>query len=260
MRQARGWKLSAAAVAALIALTSPAPGRCAPEYILTDLGTLPGGSNSRAEGISPTNLVVGYSDIAGGLHQAVAWVGTTPVNLGTLPGDTASEARYANATGTIVGFSTNSAGTADKAVTFSLSAAPTNLNIGSSITQPATGPALTNSRAEYISPSGEIVGHAFSGNFNDLQPTDGIRGFYRNAAGTSVTRLDPSNGTAAYPADGVLSYGINNDRPGVRPSRPRHRLPRLTMEQPDGGIHGAIHHLPRGERQPEPDGLPRHPR
>ncbi len=212
MTQTSRAKLFSAALVGLIGLAGPAAAQVAPSYTLVDLGTLATGTNSMAEGISPTNMVVGWSDIAGGFHQAVAWVGTTPVNLGMLPGDTQSEARYANATGTIVGFSTNGTngdGTADKAVTFSLSSAPVNLNIGTSITQPATGPALTNSRAEYISPTGEIVGHAFSGDFNNLQPTDGIRGFYRNAAGTSVTRLDPPSGTTNYPADAVLSYGIN---------------------------------------------------
>jgi hypothetical protein len=211
MRHGKIAKLLSAALVGLIGLAGSATAQVAPLYTLTDLGTLAGGSNSRAEGISPTNMIVGYSSVAGGLHQAVAWTGSNfaITSLGTLPGDTASEARYANAAGTIVGFSTNTAGTADKAVTFTVGGSPTNLNIAATITQPTTGPILANSRAEYISPTGEIVGHAFSGNFNSLQTTDGIRGFYRNAAGTAVTRLDPSTGTANFPADGVLSYGIN---------------------------------------------------
>jgi PEP-CTERM motif len=192
----------------------PAPAQVAPAYLLTDLGTLPGGSNSRAEGISPNNLVVGYSDIAGGNHIASAWTPSgssfTISNLGTLAGDTQSEARAANASGLIVGFSTNTANTADKAVTFTVGGSPTNLNIFASLTQPPTAPVLANSRALAISPTGEIVGHVYSGNFNNLTTADGIRGFYRNATGTSVTRLDPSSGTVNYPADGVLSYGINS--------------------------------------------------
>src|SRR4051812_5771398 len=74
-------------------------------YTLTDLGTLPGGTDSRAEGISPNGVVVGYSVDSSGLHHAVAWVGGVAQSLGNLGGDTQSEARYANASGVIVGFS-----------------------------------------------------------------------------------------------------------------------------------------------------------
>jgi probable HAF family extracellular repeat protein len=211
MRFTRLRSLFPAALIGLIGFAGSATAQVAPKYVLTDLGTLIGGTNSRAEGISPNGTVVGYSEIAGGLHRAVAWTGPgfTANNLGVLAGDTQSEARAMNAAGTIVGFSTDSGFNADKAATFTVGGSPVNLGIGAAITQPAVGPTLTNSRAEAISPTGEIVGHAYSGNFNALTAADGIRGFYRNAAGTAVTRLDPPNGTTLYPLDGVLAYGIN---------------------------------------------------
>jgi hypothetical protein len=212
VRHIRFWTLALTIVFAWAEFSNPVSAQVAPLYVLQDLGNLPGGSNSSAQGISPNNMVVGYADVAGGSHIAVAWTGAgfTINNLGTLAGDTQSEARFANASGVIVGFSTNAGFTADKAASFTVGGSPTNLNISTLITQPPTSPTLSNSRAEAISPTGEVVGHAYSGNFNSLQTTDGIRGFYRNAAGTAVTRLDPSTGTVNYPADGVLSYGINS--------------------------------------------------
>jgi probable HAF family extracellular repeat protein len=197
-----------AALLGLIGLAGPATAQVVSSYTLTDLGTLAGGTNSMAFGINNLNQVVGFSEIAGGAHRATAWIGGVPTNLGVLPGDTASEARGINATGTIVGFSTN-ATPADQAAMFTIGGSPTNLNVNTLITQPPTGPTLTHSRAEAISPTGEIVGHAYSGDFNNLGAADGLRGFYRNALGTAVTRLDPTTHTTFYPADAALSYGIN---------------------------------------------------
>jgi len=195
------------AVLASIVFAGSATAQVATSYTLTDLGTLPGGTDSRAEGISPNGIVVGYS-VVGGLHIATAWVGAVPQSRGTLPGDTQSEGRFANASGVIVGFSTNSTFTADKAVLFTIGGTPTNLLVNATLAQPPTGPTLANSRAEAISPTGEIVGHAYSGNFNNLTVADGLRGFYRSATGV-VTRLDSPDGVTNYPASAALSYGIN---------------------------------------------------
>jgi probable HAF family extracellular repeat protein len=200
-------KLMSAAVVASIIFTGSATAQVT-TYTLTDLGTLPGGTDSRAEGISPNGVVVGYS-VVGGLHIATAWVGGVAQNLGVLAGgDTQSEARFANASGVIVGFSTNTANTADKAVSFTIGGSPTNLNVNAGLTQPPTGATLANSRAEAINAAGEIVGHVYSGNFNNLGALDGLRGFYRSAAGV-VTRLDSPDGVTNYPASASLSYGIN---------------------------------------------------
>jgi probable HAF family extracellular repeat protein len=211
MRQKNCWKLFAATVVGLIGLADPAAAQVAPSYTLTDLGTLAGGTNSRAYGINASNEVVGYSEIAGGARRATAWVGGVANNLGVLAGDGASEARGVNAAGTIVGFSSDATpGTADKAVTFTIGGSPTNLNVIAGVTQPTSGPVLTQSRAEGISPTGEIVGHVYSaGSFdNTASFPAGVRGFYRSALGT-VTRLDPTTITTFYPNDAALSYGIN---------------------------------------------------
>src|SRR5437773_2571768 len=129
MRPTRHRTFIPAALLGLLGLAAPAPAQVAPAYALTNLGTLAGGTNSRAYGVSPTGTVVGWSNIAGGARRATAWVGTTPTNLGVLAGDTASEARAINAAGLVVGFSTNAAGTADKAATFTLAGVVTNLNV-----------------------------------------------------------------------------------------------------------------------------------
>jgi probable HAF family extracellular repeat protein len=122
-----------------------------------------------------------------------------------------SEARGINTAGTVVGFSssgvTGGNSTGDKAVSWT-GIVPTNLNAISGGIASVAGPALTGSRAEAISPTGEVVGHAYSGTFLALGVADGIRGFYRSVGGT-VTRLDPST-NANYPADASLSYGINS--------------------------------------------------
>jgi probable HAF family extracellular repeat protein len=219
MRPSFRRNLIPAALLALLGLAGSAPAQVATSYVLTDLGTLAGGSNSQAFGINASGVVVGWSDIAGGNHRATAWVGGVANNMGTVAGDSNSEARGVNAAGLAVGFSTNSTGTADKAATFTIAGVVTNLNIVANITQPPgstpgnpTNPTFTQSRGEAISPTGEVVGYAYSdGQFTSTSSFPvGLRAFYRNAAGTNVTRLDPPNGTAAYPNDAAGALGINS--------------------------------------------------
>ena len=51
-----------------------------------DLGTLPGGTNSKAEGINQNGQVVGYSNSASGHYHAILWNCGKMIDLGTLPG------------------------------------------------------------------------------------------------------------------------------------------------------------------------------
>src|SRR4051794_16695138 len=211
MHPPRQWTLTLAALVGLLGLTAPAAAQVAATYTLTDLGLLAGGTSSRAYGGGPTGIVVGWSSIAGGARQATQWVGAVPTALANLAGDTASEARGINAAGTVVGFSTNAAGTADKAVSWTATV-PTNLNITGAPAFTGATPAFTQSRAEAISPTGEIVGHAYSaGSFDTGVPNfpSGVRGFYRPAGG-AVTRLDPLTGTSNFPLDEALALGINS--------------------------------------------------
>jgi probable HAF family extracellular repeat protein len=82
----------------------------APEYTITDLGTL-GGENSTALGINDAGQVVGYSDTSFGTQDAFLWSNGVMTDLGTL-GGTLSEATDINDSGEIVGFSYTSDGDA----------------------------------------------------------------------------------------------------------------------------------------------------
>src|SRR5690242_8555759 len=62
-------------------------------YVVTDLGTLPGGASSNAYDINDRGQVVGSSQVAAGQNHAVLWTPMTPLkDLGTLPGGSDSQA------------------------------------------------------------------------------------------------------------------------------------------------------------------------
>ena len=70
---------------------------------ITDLGTLPGGDFSVAEGINARGQVVGESNTASGATHAFLWEDGRMTDLGTLPGG--GEAHGINARGQVVGHS-----------------------------------------------------------------------------------------------------------------------------------------------------------
>jgi probable HAF family extracellular repeat protein len=70
--------------------------------VMTDLGTLPGGSYSFANGINDKGQVVGYSDTQTGDTHAFLWQNGTMIDLGTL-GGSSSRAYGINDKGQIVG-------------------------------------------------------------------------------------------------------------------------------------------------------------
>ena len=72
---------------------------------MTDLGTLPGGTYSRASGINNNGQIVGYSQTASGSEHAFLYSGGTMTDLGTLPGGNDSWATGINNNGQIVGYS-----------------------------------------------------------------------------------------------------------------------------------------------------------
>ena len=77
--------------------------------VATDLGTLPGGNESRAYGINNAGLVAGWSDTFGGAVHATVWNGSRAVDLGTLPGGYESQAFALNDAGLVVGEASNHA-------------------------------------------------------------------------------------------------------------------------------------------------------
>jgi probable HAF family extracellular repeat protein len=70
------------------------------KYRIIDLGTLPGGSNSRARAINNHGDIVGQSDTADGQDhlRAVRWRDGVITNLGTLPGGSETFPSYSFAT------------------------------------------------------------------------------------------------------------------------------------------------------------------
>ncbi|HDX9707793.1 TPA: hypothetical protein ROY17_005581 [Bacillus thuringiensis] len=78
---------------------------------LKNLGTLPGGKNSRAFGINNFNQVVGYSEVRSGAVHAFVWEDNIMKDLGTLPGGKNSKAFAINDLKQIVGISETTRGT-----------------------------------------------------------------------------------------------------------------------------------------------------
>jgi probable HAF family extracellular repeat protein len=91
-----------------------------PDSPMTDLGTLPGHTTSRAEAINESGQIVGWSATAGREQtHAVFWdhemIGMI-TDLGTLPGHTDSRAEAINEAGQIVGWSSSATDGVERAV------------------------------------------------------------------------------------------------------------------------------------------------
>jgi uncharacterized membrane protein len=72
---------------------------------VTNLGSLPGFTDSEALSINDVGHVVGFSEFEGVL-SATEWIGSNVINLGGLSGSTNSDADAINNAGVIVGSST----------------------------------------------------------------------------------------------------------------------------------------------------------
>lgn len=101
-----GVALTCAGSVAVAAPTTAAPSeQSTPRYVLTDLGTLRGGTASFALGVSPNGVAVGTSRTSSGSRPQLAarWRDGQVENLGTLPGSTFSRAFEVNSSGQAVG-------------------------------------------------------------------------------------------------------------------------------------------------------------
>ncbi len=117
----------------------------------TELGTLPGDTESYATGISDTGSVVGVSSHIGGTHAFIYSSGKMS-DLGTLPGYTDSKATGVNEYEQVVGYSVDSSGEHEHAFLFS--------NRSGQMTDLGTLPGDTYSYATAINNSGQVVGHS----------------------------------------------------------------------------------------------------
>ncbi len=85
-------------------------GRVVLSYVVTDLGTIPGGVSSTAYGINSQGDVVGYSNTATGAQHAFLYSNGVMHDLGTLAGGQNSVAIAVNDQDQVVGESTNASG------------------------------------------------------------------------------------------------------------------------------------------------------
>ena len=124
-----------------------------------DLGTLPGGTSSSAEGINASGQVVGSSDRGDGLVHAFLYSNGIMTDLGALPGGATSYATGINDNGQIAGYSdTREPNTSWPQPEHAFSYANGHMtdlgNLGSSF--------AVWSRANAINASGQIVGYSLT--------------------------------------------------------------------------------------------------
>jgi probable HAF family extracellular repeat protein len=121
-----------------------------------DLGTLPGGTFSNAQGINSSGVISGYSNssTSGSNSLTVAWDPSGKIhNLGTLPGGAISSGYGINDSNQIVG-SSSTATSASDAIIWSEKGGMKNLN---NLIPPNSGWALA--LAIWINNSGQITGY-----------------------------------------------------------------------------------------------------
>jgi probable HAF family extracellular repeat protein len=190
---------------------------------MADLGTLPGGTNSGANEVSDTGVIVGWSDKgAGSAHAFLTVFGGAMVDLGTLGGST-SEAFGVNADNVVVGAAETSSGAQHAFVHDGFTMKDLN-----ALVPAASGWELT--KAADISDSGYIVGEGLHNgvmrafrltpvpdvNISDAVVTEGNSGTRAMRFTVSLTQpvnrtvsvqYTTGNYTAAAPSDYVATSG-----------------------------------------------------
>ena len=165
MELVRGKRLSAkylvlrgGAIVACLLTSAAVRIASAQTYIITDLGTLPGGTSSRSSDINSWGQVTGMGSTSNGEMHAFRWDPMTGIaDLGTLPNGTCSRGMFISDSGHVTGIASTSAGSqcfgdaGDHAFLWSASTGMIDLGVlpGGSFSIP-TG----------INDSGRVVGHA----------------------------------------------------------------------------------------------------
>jgi probable HAF family extracellular repeat protein len=187
--------------------------------VMSDLGTLPGRTDSTATGINNNGQVAGYSYTSSndGAYHAFLWSATGGMSdLGTL-GGTLSLAYGINNSGQVAGYSYTAGNTARHAFLWNASGGMTDLGtLGG-----------TFSEAFGVNNSGHVVGaattagdavHAFlysGGVMNDLGTLGGSTSFAIgiNDSGWVVGEADTADGYAAFLDVGGVMTDLNNLTP-----------------------------------------------
>jgi probable HAF family extracellular repeat protein len=146
--------------------------------VMTDLGTLPYGSDSQANGINASGQVVGSSYTLVGPH-AFLYSGGVMTDLGTLPGDGQGYSKGINASGQVVGYSVSKDGSLYRAFLYSGGAM---IDLNSLL--PANSGWFRLTEAYAINDFGQIAGsgivngatHAFLLNLTSLSPSSATAG------------------------------------------------------------------------------------
>jgi len=176
---------------------SDVPSTCAEAlYAVTDLGRLPGGSYSQANGINASGQVVGDSSTSTFLH-AFLYSNGKMADLGTLPGGSYSSANDINTSGQVVGYAAIGSGSGNYHAFLYSNGMMSDLG-------PLSG--FSGSDAYGINTSGQVVGWAFT-------TVGGVisneRAFlYSNGTMTDLTGLiDPSSGWTLEEANAINDSG-----------------------------------------------------
>ncbi|WP_158847442.1 hypothetical protein [Saccharothrix deserti] len=153
-----------------------------------DLGTLPGGTESKAVDISETGVIVGEATTAGGQTHAVRWGADHAIRqLGTLAGSTWSTAVDVNDAGTVV------VGVAQ----LSGQRRPVRWDANGAITALPLLPGGARGEVVAVNASGVAVGHSFA--------ADGRSHAVKWAADGTVTDLGVLPGGSYPPGEPVVS-------------------------------------------------------
>ena len=171
-------------LAALLSLSLCARAQAqAPQYAVTILGPLSSENASSGHGISPSGLVVGYSNNSSDYAQAVLWNGASPTVLGGVGGNI-SVANGINAFGQVAGFATVAGDSVSDAV------------VWNGTTPTVLGGLGGTSAAVSINASGQVAGYS---SLADNSASHAVRW-----NGTTPTDLGTAGGTNSY------GNGINN--------------------------------------------------
>ena len=123
--------------------------------VVTDLGTLPGGSSSEARAINNSGAIAGFSDVAGGGTHAFVYQDGAMIDLGALASGLSSRALAINEAGSIAGWSGTSTGE-----THAVRSVP-----GGGLIDLGTLPGASFSFGQGINRSDQVVGYSGGGTF-----------------------------------------------------------------------------------------------